>query len=247
MRNHAEPSDRFGHRYQPAGEFAVRTPLLPLSTIRAIYETKDPQEAWARAEVLLEHALIQDALSLSSPDLLAAPRNQVRTQLALIRFLARMSTRATPYGLFASLSVGSVGEARKFEFAPPKHCQGRTRPDLSTLHEIACHVTDRGEATLELNPNAYRRNDYGPGSLVVFSETPGVHRNEFEQAVFEIDSPLRTIPDALSQGARRRRLLEAYTTTPARPTSRLPRRSSKRSMRSTPVASARVKDATKRS
>lgn len=118
--------------------FLLRTPLLPFSTIEQWGESLRSadllhegahesvvREAWLQDVALLrsrlrqisEGPLIQRAIAVASPSLLQSlshwreqpqTANGRRTELSLCRYLCRMSSRPTPFGLFAGCSVGSV-------------------------------------------------------------------------------------------------------------------------------------------
>ena len=114
-------------RMKPAGYFALRTPLLPL---REFTSWADRADAAAAGDALtrrvtlrrslaavVERPEVREALFVASPDLddtIDAWQREPdsdkgrRTERALVRYFARMSSRATPFGLFAGCSVGSV-------------------------------------------------------------------------------------------------------------------------------------------
>ena len=82
----------------------VRTPLLPVSRLAWV---RQPTEALADPEVVR-------ALAIGSPTLLDKalgpdpdPKEAGRTNASLARYLIRMSTRPTPYGAFAAVSLAT--------------------------------------------------------------------------------------------------------------------------------------------
>lgn len=119
----------------PADFFALRTPLLPLTTLLqwsadlqaptvadqpgrlAAALNADRATLGQRLRALYAHPLIHEAIWVASPDLatglthwLAKPADDKgqRAQLALVRYLARMTGRATPFGLFSGCSLGLI-------------------------------------------------------------------------------------------------------------------------------------------
>ena len=136
--------------------FVLRTPSLPydfqgawgteLQAVAAEPETLAPALA-ADAEALrarLKEAVlrpeIREALFLASPDLesnlepwcrgeLTAARGR-RVEQSLIRYLTRMSSRATPFGLFAGCSLGAWGTSSRLPVGPWGLAQRRTRLDM---------------------------------------------------------------------------------------------------------------------
>ena len=141
--------------------FVLRTPSLPF----------DFQEAWsagtgasgprpdsaglrAQLKEAIGHPGIREALFVASADLegsldawaadqLDAERSQ-RVEQSLIRYLTRMSSRATPFGLFAGCSVGAWGPVSQLEVPAWQKCSRRTRLDMDYLgHLLAAWEDDR--------------------------------------------------------------------------------------------------------
>lgn len=121
-------SDRDNGRpglYRPAPWLVVRTPLLPVDRLD---QARTPRRALDDPEVVR-------ALAIGSPDLLAtlrrpstAGRDLERAEASLARYLIRMSTRPTPYGAFAGVSLASWGPATTLALGPEQRL--RTRPDM---------------------------------------------------------------------------------------------------------------------
>src|SRR5437879_7923455 len=113
-----------GPPFVPSGFFVLRTPLLPF----------DDHETWTaegraagsecvqlvdRLRAAFDRPACREALYVASPSLHnafcawegdtdnAASR---RTRSALVSYFARMTSRPTPFGLFAGVSAGSIGE-----------------------------------------------------------------------------------------------------------------------------------------
>lgn len=134
----------------------LRTPLLPIDEWRAWGEGLSAAsgsydaDALAADRALLRRRLhdlvarseVREALLLSSPSLEeaipvwerdpAGHRGQ-KVERALIRYFGRMCTRATPYGLFAGCTVGSIGKSMQLSLAPRARYRRRTRLDARYL------------------------------------------------------------------------------------------------------------------
>src|SRR5262249_25021304 len=117
--------------FVPAGFFALRTPLLPFATLTACGDglrtpvapdeavddalDADRRRLRERLFALVARPEIREALFVASPSLdesLAAWHAQPdgergqKVERAVVRYLARMAGRPTPFGLFAGCSVG---------------------------------------------------------------------------------------------------------------------------------------------
>src|SRR5688572_27269252 len=116
----ASPS-KSASRVRDAGFFAIRTPLLPLAELLSWSEGVQPSDAEAlraRLQVIIARPEIQEALHVASPSLAneleswfrepTSERGQ-KAERGLVRYFSRMCSRATPFGLFAGCSVGTVG------------------------------------------------------------------------------------------------------------------------------------------
>jgi thiopeptide-type bacteriocin biosynthesis protein len=149
---------------EPAGFFALRTPLLPFNEVvawtqgcRAAARPPDSgplDEALASDRELLRRKLrallgrpeIREAVFLASPDLTesipfwsdnpTSERGQ-RVEKALVRYLLRMACRPTPFGLFAGCSVGRLGAPTRLEVGPRGGYRRHTRLDTDYLFALA--------------------------------------------------------------------------------------------------------------
>jgi class I lanthipeptide synthase len=159
----ARARDDGGDAIEPAGFFVLRAPLLPISELVAWGEglsaprATDPVElarALASDRLVLRQRLaalvgrpeIREALFLASPSLfqslstwLAAPESEAgrRTERALVRYFARMTGRATPFGLFAGCSVGRIGPQTRLVVGGLEACRRHTRLDADYLFALA--------------------------------------------------------------------------------------------------------------
>src|SRR5262245_43298522 len=149
---------------EPAGFFVLRTPLLPLETLTQLSEgleapaaLDDPtrlRHAWSgdrarlreRLQALVRRPVIREAIFVASPDLddaigrwLSDPSNprSEATERAVIKYVARMCSRATPFGLFAGSGVGTLGETTHLAVSPPAACRRHTRLDMDHLVALA--------------------------------------------------------------------------------------------------------------
>jgi lantibiotic biosynthesis protein len=157
-----------------SGFFVLRTPLLPFADFLKLAlpgdakgtQARDSARAANRAQLRqwIERPEVREALWLASPDLLeSVPRWQEapdspkgrKLDLALYRYFARMTARATPFGSFASCSVGAVGERTELALSELAASERRTRLDMEYLFNLVeAIVQDRAaRSQLRFRPN----------------------------------------------------------------------------------------------
>lgn len=116
----------------------VRTPVLTRDQVEHRGDSW-PQDA-------LEDIRVEAALSIGASDLLKALRRSngsapsPKEALALARYVKRMSTRCTPFGLFAAVAVGRVvGEGAALRFRVPYLPVLHTRLDMGMLERLCSY------------------------------------------------------------------------------------------------------------
>lgn len=122
--------------------FCLRTPLLPLEVYHKLTEastitTEKLKEIW-------NDKVVKEAIFLASPELFEAIEKWLdassedigktqRLQYTLLKYISRMSSRCTPFGLFAGCSIGEFGETTKIELSPYIKNKRQTRFDMNFL------------------------------------------------------------------------------------------------------------------
>lgn len=168
--------------FAPSPFFAFRTPVLPFDVYaewargeRAPSAVDDPDrlaEAVAvdvelqrrRLREIVSRPEIREALFLASPDLDQAIESWLRepegdkgrrAERALVKYVSRMASRATPFGLFAGTSVGRIGDRTRLAVGPAG--AGRRRSRLDADYVIGLSEAFGNEPglrrTLPLRPN----------------------------------------------------------------------------------------------
>jgi len=148
---------------RPSGSFVLRTPLLPRDTLdqwsdglavpgagddraqlAAAIET-DRRMLRARLAALVVRPEIREAIFVASPGLeasidawLTEPTSEAgqKTERSLVRYLSRMTTRPTPFGLFAGNTIGALGETTRLELAPRARYRRYSRIDGDYLSDL---------------------------------------------------------------------------------------------------------------
>jgi hypothetical protein len=147
--------------YAPLDFFQLRAPLLSTEVYKTL--TLAPE----RQCLVPSDARICRALAVGSPSLLEAlSRTQTSSQNVksvrskLLRYMIRMSTRPTPYGLFAGVALGYWGDRTDLELAVPS-CRFQIRPDMQWLMRLVLKLESNPEVRKHLcllaNPAAIIR------------------------------------------------------------------------------------------
>ncbi|MGO4289240.1 lantibiotic dehydratase [Chitinophaga sp. RAB17] len=104
--------------------YLLRVPLLPYSTLLSLHTNyrNDTNELTAAIKKIFADPLLQEAIYLASPDLYTTlqqwllgtiplrPQKEHKLALTLYKYLVRMCTRCTPYGLFAGCTPGTISQ-----------------------------------------------------------------------------------------------------------------------------------------
>jgi thiopeptide-type bacteriocin biosynthesis protein len=175
-----DPSER----YVPGPELLVRAPVLPIERFlewshglvspsagpaeRARAVLEDEQTLRRRLLELYSDPMLGEALEVASPSVARALRRwegEADTRrgqapaLALTRYFTRMVSRATPFGLFSSCSLGTT-EGETVELASRDDCRRYVRVDMQYVLELA--------ATLETLPEVRARLRFRPSDALTY-------------------------------------------------------------------------------
>ena len=98
--------------------FVLRTPLFPIHFYTELIRNYSSINLFD----LLDNNLVRVAIHLASPELISEldkfltnltathPEKKLKLELALLKYIARLSSRATPFGIFAGCSTGKIAE-----------------------------------------------------------------------------------------------------------------------------------------
>lgn len=169
--------------FEPSGFFAFRSPLLPFDELeawsadleacaeldnperleQALVRDRERLRAWLRQA--LERPEIAEALFLASPSLFDAlagwradpdSRKGKRAENAMVRYLQRMASRPTPFGLFSGCSLGTLdGASTRLRLEPCRSYQRHTRLDMDYLFALC---EDLGRDPALIRELSYRPN-----------------------------------------------------------------------------------------
>jgi thiopeptide-type bacteriocin biosynthesis protein len=133
----------------------VEAPACPPGELGGALE-RDRARLRIRLMEIVRRPQVMGALSVASPDLLDALREQggdPRVEAALLRYVYRMASRPTPFGLFAACGVGEIAERTQLALPAPDCWRRHTRLDGDYLDRV---VRDRAAGLrerLRFHPN----------------------------------------------------------------------------------------------
>jgi len=220
----------FTRDHSPGLFFVYRTPLLPYDTIVSWSEgltgsservTEEMAIARDRLRRIVASPVVREAIFLGSPGLdqeidgwieRGDDENFIRIERAVARYVCRMASRCTPFGLFAGWSVGSIGETLSLPVGPIESAQRHARLDMDFLVAL----TD----ALGKDPNVRRAVSYRPNTSIArvagrvrFAQSRLDGRRRPHCLVTVDDSPyIAAVLDRAHNGARFEDLLEAIAT-----------------------------------
>ena len=127
--------------YQAFDQFILRTPLLPFQFYQKLTSGNNVEDQGL--EEAFSDPLIREAIFLASPTLYfelekwvkgeLESKKEQRVKLSLLKYLSRMSSRCTPFGLFAGCTLGNFSNNTQLDIGSPKNHQRFTRPDMNYL------------------------------------------------------------------------------------------------------------------
>jgi lantibiotic biosynthesis protein len=177
--------DRAAGQLIPSGFFALRTPLLPFEEmegwsegLEAICSIGDPQgleaalerdKARLRARLVatMTRPEVRDAIFVASPSVEEAlaiwqkdPDSTQGRKLepAVVSYFSRATARATPFGLFAGCTTGTIDKHTSLHLQPRERYQRHSRLDMDYLSALA--------EALERDPQLRKIFMYEPNSAL---------------------------------------------------------------------------------
>ncbi|MGD0867550.1 MAG: lantibiotic dehydratase, partial [Rhizomicrobium sp.] len=132
--------------------FILRTPTLPvdvLTRLRADFRERKS----ILSSPLLEQPLVREGLYLASHNLYARAFDEgadadPRLELSVARYLYRMATRPTPFGVFAGVTLGRIGNALKLEVGAAEDWRRICRIDQGVISRLQAALFRSGDLPL---------------------------------------------------------------------------------------------------
>ncbi len=145
--------------YQAFSKFVLRTSLFPLSLFKNLTSEKRVDDL--KLKVLCNEAIFKEALFLASPTLHTEmekwlqlgykdPAKSERLKISLLKYISRMSSRCTPFGLFAGCRLGRFGTSSCINIKEARHNKRHTRLDMNYLVALSQDLAQKAEIKQQL-------------------------------------------------------------------------------------------------
>jgi len=145
-------------------KYCIRTPSLPIGFLEGVLETKNISSLLKKT---LKNTFIREAIYLASPVLFSQmklwekddvkdSKKKKRIENSLLKYLTRISSRCTPFGLFSGVAVGGVSAETKIEVADIYGHHRITRYDMHFLVSLAKNLSklEHIKRQLKFYPNS---------------------------------------------------------------------------------------------
>ncbi|MCX2678900.1 lantibiotic dehydratase family protein [Galbibacter sp. EGI 63066] len=136
-------------KYQCYNSFLLRIPLLPIVFFRDLTSIESIHKK--KLISLFNDKIINESIYLASPDLyqqiifwkegkITDSKKQKRIKISFLKYLSRMSSRCTPFGLFAGCTVGGYSHETCLNIDKYESFNRKTRLDMDYVTNIYRYV-----------------------------------------------------------------------------------------------------------
>jgi lantibiotic biosynthesis protein len=136
--------------YKALDNFVLRTPSRSLNLLKELLNDKNI--SIEKFKQIILDPFFQEALFLASPTLyntlaewiegkITNPSKEEKLKNSLLKYLSRMSSRCTPFGLFAGYSIGQLGTETSIRLKELGSYKRYTRLDMQYLASLSQKLT----------------------------------------------------------------------------------------------------------
>ncbi len=158
--------------YEPFSTFILRTPLFPFNFLEKLLDNQISKNYLRK---ILNNSKVNEALFIATPSFHSKllewliddeieSKESSRNLVTLYKYISRMCTRSTPFGLFAGCGIGNVEQNTSIQFKSAKEQQRHTRLDMMYLYKLAKSLSEHDSVKRQLHyyPNStiYKSGDY---------------------------------------------------------------------------------------
>jgi len=156
----------------PFSKYVLRTPLFPISFYLNLLENYSSEKVLQQ----FENPIVREAIRMASPELVLeldkwrlnpdtiSDKKKKGLELSLLKYLARIATRCTPFGLFAGCILGNFGSQTTIKLKNSENCSRFTQFDMqfwvAMLQEFANRKSVRPFLAYYPNTSIYELGDF---------------------------------------------------------------------------------------
>lgn len=196
--------------YKVFSSFILRSPLLPYTDLEEIWKDKSSflnklsNETIQEAIFLASPVVYEELIKLLEGSIVSGSEEEMRLLSSLGRYMSRMSTRCTPFGLFAGCKVGRIDKVTNLNVK--KASKRKTRLDMLYLYNLYDTLT-KGQIIKE-NMKYYPNSSIYPfNGKYRYIESKNVgYRRKYQIVEVEQSPYLKKILDAASKGVNKKDL-----------------------------------------
>ncbi len=203
-------------------QFALRTPLYSLQKLQSVLSQKNMEES---VEVLFDffkNPLNQEALFLASPDLQSRLLEYYKGDIkdstkvnalaySLMKYFQRMTTRCTPFGLFASIEIGEISDESNIIIDKKIANNRHTRIDMNYLCALSAKIAQikaiREEIKFYPNTSIYVIGEELRFVEYHYQQTRRIH----QISSVDFSEYVQTLLKTAKQGATMKTLMDSIT------------------------------------
>ncbi|TAL66620.1 MAG: hypothetical protein EPN88_08130 [Bacteroidetes bacterium] len=158
--------------YDTYSTFVVRTPLFPFNFLESLLA--EESTLYENLKGIIQRPIVAEALFIASPEFYEQLQKWVngkeidakekeRFFQTIYKYLSRMSSRSTPFGLFAGCGVGKSGNVTEVILCRSSEHERHTRLDMSYLcnlaHDLAKNDTIKTKIRYFPNTSIYESGE----------------------------------------------------------------------------------------
>lgn len=132
--------------YKHFSNYVLRTPLLSIDTFKNLTEHSTISDK--KLKELFSNSIVQEAVFLASPELftelnkwhlnkITDEKKIVRLKVSFLKYISRMTSRCTPFGIFAGCSLGEFSKDTRIVVNDVRLNKKHTRLDMNYLVGLA--------------------------------------------------------------------------------------------------------------
>ena len=195
--------------YKLFDKYLLRTPVF---SVNAFFDFNNCKNITVAIEKLIGDNFFKEALFLASPDLYQRTlewqnhknlnvKDEQKLFFALFKYFSRMTSRSTPFGLFAGINMGKFAEKSQIELQDKLNFSRHTRLDMDYLvslsQDLEKHPEIRNQIKFYTNTSIYKLADKLRYVEYHYIETRRMH----EIISVDNDDYLQLILDKAQNGA----------------------------------------------